>query len=208
MSMIAFIGNKGGIGKSTNAHLVCLGAVLCKVPAIYILTDPKRKIRAAGRPYGVWDGRNPADLARMLSIAKTESGIFAIDGGGNRPAFDTELANIADLAIIPFKNTDEDLDPALDDLAANPQAYIMPSAWPPNALARQAAQKYITRAAKTTDRLIMPPVSHANSITELLSEELESPSTEARAAARKLFNIVYNYLPEATAPFDEETATA
>src|SRR5579872_2096888 len=55
---IVFVGGgKGGVGKSATSHLACLGAILCNQPAAYVLTDPSRKMRGEGRPYGVLDGR-------------------------------------------------------------------------------------------------------------------------------------------------------
>jgi hypothetical protein len=83
-------GSKGGVGKSTNAHLSCLGAILSGQPAAYVLTDPDREMRGKGRPYEVLDGRKPNDLASILKASRmTSGGWLIIDGGGNRPAFDS-----------------------------------------------------------------------------------------------------------------------
>jgi hypothetical protein len=90
---IFFGGSKGGVGKSATSHLACLGAVLCNQAAAYVLTDPDREIRDKGRPYDVLDGRQPKQLANILSASEsTPDGWLIIDGGGNRPAFDSELA--------------------------------------------------------------------------------------------------------------------
>jgi chromosome partitioning protein len=70
--------------------LACLGAILLDQPAAYVLTDPDRKIRSKGKPYEVLDGTDLKDLARILKASQTTSGGWSIiDGGGNRPAFDS-----------------------------------------------------------------------------------------------------------------------
>src|SRR5579884_227822 len=66
--LVFFGGSKGGVGKSTNAHLACLGAILCNQPAAYVLTDPDREIREKGRPYEVLDGREPKELANTRHV--------------------------------------------------------------------------------------------------------------------------------------------
>lgn len=96
--LVFFGGSKGGVGKSATSHLACLGAVLSNQPAAYVLTDPDREIRDKGRPYDVLDGRNPKLLANILSASQnTPEGWLIIDGGGNRPAFDAEIASEVDL---------------------------------------------------------------------------------------------------------------
>ena len=43
-------GSKGGVGKSTDAHLSCLGAILCNQAAAYVLTDRTAKSAIRGGP--------------------------------------------------------------------------------------------------------------------------------------------------------------
>lgn len=97
---VYFGGRKGGATKTTTSHLFCLGAILHKQPAAYVLTDPDRQLKEEGRPYSVLDGRNPGELAKILgTIDAHRNGWWVIDGGGNRPAFDAEMAKIADLVV-------------------------------------------------------------------------------------------------------------
>src|SRR5579884_405701 len=111
--LVFFGGSKGGVGKSTNAHLACLGAILSDQPAAYVLTDPDREIRDKGRPYDVLDGRDPNDLANILKASrKTSGGWLIIDGGGNRPAFDAAIAETVDLCMFPFRPSHEDMAPS------------------------------------------------------------------------------------------------
>jgi hypothetical protein len=102
--IVFFGGSKGGVGKSTTSHLACLGAILCNQAAAYVLTDPDRKIRDKGRPYDVLDGTDPKQLAQILKASQsTSDGWLIIDGGGNRPAFDSAIAEEADLCIFSFR---------------------------------------------------------------------------------------------------------
>src|ERR1700722_2378078 len=104
MKVIAVLGGKGGTTKTASAHLICLGAFLQGTPAAYVLTDPERKVRGEGRPYAVLDGRLPDKLALIFTSSQSNlNGWLIIDGGGNRPDFDIEISNNADLAIIPFR---------------------------------------------------------------------------------------------------------
>src|ERR1700736_5531022 len=101
---VFFGGTKGGVGKSLASHLACLGAILHNQPAAYVLTDPDREMRGKGRPYSVFDGREAKPLANILSASRsTLNGWLVIDGGGNRPAFDSAIADEADLCILPFR---------------------------------------------------------------------------------------------------------
>ena len=87
MSNLIFIGGqKGGSTKTTTAHLMCLGAILRGQPAAYVLTDPLRSLKTEGRPYGVMDGRDSNELAKIITASSnTKNGWLIVDGGGNRP---------------------------------------------------------------------------------------------------------------------------
>lgn len=193
MSKFIYIGGqKGGTTKTTTAHLLCLGAILRGVPSAYVLTDPNRQLKTEGRPYAVLDGRDPAQLAQIIDASHTTlNGWLVVDGGGNRPAFDAELAALADLCLLPFRPSEEDLDALALDMRALPNALAWPSAWPTNQYARKAAQVYVDGLAKAFPaRVITTPVFFVNSISELTSAVLESPSTPVRNAARRAFDVV------------------
>ena len=136
MKSIAVLGEKGGTTKTATSHLLCLGAQLQGIPACYVLTDPKRKVRAEGRPYAVLDGRAPEQLAVIFSSRDASlNGWLIVDGGGNRPDFDKEVAQNVDLTIIPFRASEEDIDSTAQSLASLPQSLAWPTAWPTNAFA-------------------------------------------------------------------------
>src|SRR5208283_1808142 len=190
--LVFFGGSKGGVGKSATSHLACLGAILCNQPAAYVLTDPDREIREKGRPYEVLDGRQPKQLANILSASQSApEGWLIIDGGGNRPAFDSEIAGEVDLCILPFRPSHEDMDTVSRDMDRIENALAWPTAWPTNIFAIPAAQSFINRLSKKySSRVITKPIPFVNSASDLLAESLESPSSPVRRLARKVFSVM------------------
>jgi hypothetical protein len=190
--LVFFGGSKGGVGKSATSHLACLGAILCNQPAAYVLTDPDREIRDKGRPYDVLDGRQPKQLANILSASRsTPDGWLIIDGGGNRPAFDLEIANEVDLCIFPFRPSHEDMDTVSMDMDRIANALAWPTAWPTNIFAIPAAQSFISRLGKKyPSRVITKVIPFVNSASDLLAETLDSPSPPVRRLARKVFSVM------------------
>lgn len=180
--LVFFGGSKGGVGKSATSHLACLGAILCNQPAAYVLTDPDREVRDKGRPYDVLDGRQPKQLASILSASQsTPDGWLIIDGGGNRPAFDSAIAEEVDLCIFPFRPSHEDLDTVSRDMDRIANALAWPTAWPTNIFAIPAAQSFINRLSKQyPSRVIAKPIPFVNSASDLLAESLDSPSSPVR----------------------------
>lgn len=190
--LVFFGGSKGGVGKSATSHLACLGAILCNQAAAYVLTDPDREIRDKGRPYDVLDGRQPKELANILNASRsTSEGWLIIDGGGNRPAFDTAIAEEVDLCIFPFRPSNEDMDTVSQDMDRISNALAWPTAWPTNIFAIPAAQGFIHRLSKKyPSRVITKPIPFVNSASDLLAESLETPSAPVRRLARRVFSLM------------------
>jgi chromosome partitioning protein len=196
MSITVYVGGqKGGTAKTTTAHLLCLGSVLMKQPAAYVLTDPKRKLKSEGRPYGVLDGREPTKLAEILAANhSTLNGWLVIDGGGNRPLFDKTMADEVDLCLLPYRDSEEDFEMVKADLETNQEALAWPAAWPTNEKAAKVAQRYIDNLMRDfPDRVISLPIYFINSAKELLANVLGEPSTLVRGGARRAFDIMSNY---------------
>lgn len=196
MSNIVYVGGqKGGTTKTCTGHLLCLGAILCRQPADYVLTDPNRQLKEEGRPYGVIDGKEPMKLAQIITAShSTKNGWLIIDGGGNRPAFDKEMAKEAQLVLLPFRDSEEDLDAVSLDLQAIPHALAWPSAWPTNAKAQATAQNLIDALDLAfPQRVIKKPLYFVNSAKELLGASLDNPTTPVRSAARRAFGIMADH---------------
>lgn len=198
MNVVFIAGSKGGVGKSATAHLACLGAMLRNQPAAYVLTDPNRKIRGEGRPYSVLDGREPHQLANILGASHlTLNGWLIIDGGGNRPAFDAAIAAEANLCLLPFRASEEDLDTVADDMRRIPNAVARPTAWPTNAFAERASLYYVEALAKAFPlRVINTPIPFVNSVSELLAASLDAPSSPVRQLARRVFDVMADRFDE------------
>jgi hypothetical protein len=207
MKSVAVLGGKGGTTKTASSHLVCLGAYLHGIPAAYALTDPMRKVRGEGRPYAVLDGRLPEQLALILDSSRSNlNGWLIIDGGGNRPEFDIEVSKHVDLTLIPFRASEEDIDTVAQSLAAMPKALAWPSAWPTNAFAVNSAQYLLEGLGKAfPQRIVTPAIPFVNSISDLLSSTLASPSTSVRHTARRTFETVSDYY-DAHAPIEKRGA--
>src|SRR3984957_8424982 len=207
--LVFFGGSKGGVGKSATSHLACLGAILCNQPAAYVLTDPDREIREKGRPYDVLDGRQPKQLANILSASQgTRDGWLIIDCGGNRPAFDLEIAQEVDLCIFPFRPSHEDMDTVSRDLDRITNAVAWPTAWPTNIFAIPAAQSFINRLSKKyPGRVISKAIPFVNSASDLLAESLDSPSSPVRRLARKVFGVMEAQFERSVKPSKRRAAS-
>ncbi|MGA8028924.1 MAG: hypothetical protein WB992_17425 [Bryobacteraceae bacterium] len=194
---VVFIAGTNGVGKSATSHLACLGAVLRNQPAAYVLTDPNRKIRGEGRPYSVLDGREPHESASIIGASHlTLNGWLIIDGGGNRPAFDAAIAGEANLCILPFRASEEDLDTVAEYMRRMPNAVAWPTAWPTNSFAERAAAYYVDALAKAFPlRVITTPIPFVNSVWELLAA-LGSPSSPVRQLAKRVFDVMSHTFDE------------
>jgi chromosome partitioning protein len=195
MKSVAILGGKGGTTKTAMSHLLCLGADLQGMPACYVLTDPQRKVRGEGRPYAVLDGRMPEQLAIIFSSRDSNvNGWLIIDGGGNRPEFDKQVAENVDLTIVPFRASEEDIDTVAQSLSSLPNSLAWPSAWPTNAFAINSARYLLEGLSKAfPERIITPPIPFVNSISDLLAMNLVAPSTAVRVTARKAFHTMSDY---------------
>jgi hypothetical protein len=206
---VFFGGGKGGVGKTLDSHLACLGAVLCNQPAAYVLTDPDRELRGKGRPYEVLDGRQPQELAKILEASRSApDGWLIIDGGGNRPAFDLAIADEVDLCIFPFRPSQEDMDTVSKDMDRIANALAWPTAWPTNIFAMPSAQSFINRLSKAyPGRVINKAIPFVNSASDLLAESLDSPTSPVRRLARKVFGVMEAQFERSVKPSKRRAAS-
>jgi chromosome partitioning protein len=157
--IICVIGNKGGTGKTTLSHMLCQGMGLLGQRSVCVLTDTHREpLAPTGRRYLVADARTREGLARVVDkIRSLNAWMGVIDGGGNRTETDQELYGLADLVLLPFRDSQEDIRTVIRDLEMFPRAYAIPSQWPTNAWARDAAERLLQdMLAPYHDRILDP----------------------------------------------------
>ena len=70
MKIVSFLGKKGGVGKTTNAHAAAHGLGMAGVPAAYVLTDKRELLSDEKRVYTIIDGRTVPQLERAIASAR------------------------------------------------------------------------------------------------------------------------------------------
>jgi hypothetical protein len=166
-------GDKGGTGKSTTAHLAAVGLSMLRppVPACVVTTDPREfPLTDDGRRYVVLDGREPEQLAAILTgLAVLEDDpVVLIDGAAARHELDAALsALVRPLAtVVPFMAARHEFDRARLTLDALPAAYGLPSAW--GTRKEDARRREAWPLPASPDRLLAP-VPRMAPLSELLS---------------------------------------
>ena len=183
------LGNKGGTGKTTISHMLGQGLGLLGFRTVVAVTDETREpLSRAGRRYLPADARSPEQLARIAAKLRGLDGwIGVIDGGGGRTEFDTQLARMASVVLLPFRDSHEDLRTVLKDLERFPAACGVPSQWPTNTFARDAAQRSLEALLADYADRFLPPVMSLSATKLLLQLEIPaSLPTPVSAACRSL----------------------
>jgi len=195
--IICVIGNKGGTGKTTLSHMLCQGLGLLGQRAACVLTDTSREpLVPTGRRYVLADARTRESLTKVVDkLRMLENWIGVIDGGGNRTEMDRKLYALSDLALLPFRESHEDIRTVLRDLEMFPRAYAIPTQWPTNPWQREAADRSVARLLGAHRHRILRPVNALSSTKLLLQkqlpEQLPTPLANAcRAVARQLLEVL------------------
>jgi chromosome partitioning protein len=195
--IICVIGNKGGTGKTTLSHMLSQGMGLLGQRSVCVLTDTHREpLASAGRRYLLADARSREALAKVVDkIRSLNAWMGVIDGGGNRTEMDRKLYGLADLVLLPFRDSHEDIRTVIRDLELFPRAYAIPTQWPTNAWQREAAEKTISEMlAPFHDRILEPVYSLASSKL-LLQSQLPTPlptplANACRSAAHQVLDLL------------------
>lgn len=195
--IICIIGNKGGTGKTTLSHMLAQGLGLLGRKSACVLTDTSREpLAPEGRRYITADARTRDALVKVVDKLRTLEGwIGVIDGGGNRTEVDRRLYALADIVILPFRESHEDIRTVLRDLEMFPRAYALPSQWPSNAWQRATADRQVAQLMGAYRHRILRPVG-ALSATKLLlqkhvPEQFPTPVGNAcRALARQVMGVM------------------
>jgi hypothetical protein len=108
---------------------------------------------------------------------------------------DRKLYGLADLVLLPFSDSHEDIRTVVRDLEMFPRAYAIPTQWPTNAWQREAAEKTVRdMLAPYHDRLLDPVFSLSASKLLLQKEIPESLPTPLANAARSMAHQVLELL--------------
>ena len=201
--IICVIGNKGGTGKTTLSHMLSQGMGLLGQRSVCVLTDTHREpLDPAGRRYLVADARSREALAKVTDkIRSLKAWMGVIDGGGNRTEMDRRLYGLADLVLLPFRDSHEDIRTVIQDLEQFPRAYAIPTQWPTNAWQREVADKTVAEMLAPFHDRILEPVFALSASKQLLQtrlpDSLPTPLANAcRAAAHQVLDLLQIPLAE------------
>lgn len=195
--VICIIGNKGGTGKTTISHMLSQGFGLLGQRCACVLTDAAREpLALQGRRYLLADARSPEALGKVMDKLRTLNGWMGIvDGGGNRTEMDRKLYALADLVLLPFRDSHEDIRTVIRDLEMFPRAWALPSQWPTNIWQREAAQRTIdTQLSGFTERILDPVAALSSSkilLQKQIPAQLPTPLANAcRGIARQVLDLL------------------
>lgn len=195
--IICVIGNKGGTGKTTLSHMLCQGMGLLGQRSVCVLTDTYREpLDPAGRRYLVADARTREALGKVVDkVRSLKAWMGVIDGGGNRTEMDRKLYGVADLVLLPFRDSHEDIRTVVRDLEMFPRAYAIPTQWPTNVWQREAAEKTVTDLLAPYRDRILEPVAVLSATKLLLQREIPSGlptplGNACRGVARQVLELL------------------
>jgi len=195
--IICVIGNKGGTGKTTLSHMLCQGMGLVGQRSVCVLTDTHREpLDPTDRRYLIADARSREALTKVVDkVRGLKAWLGVIDGGGNRTEMDKRLYGLADLVLLPFRDSHEDIRTVVRDLEMFPRAYAIPTQWPTNAWQREAAEKAVAELLSPyRDRILDPVFSLSASkllLQKNLPESLPTPLANAcRAVAHQVVDLL------------------
>ncbi len=195
--LICVIGNKGGTGKTSITHMLCHGLGLLGKHSISVLTDVGREpLTRQNRHYIPLDARDPEKLEKIISKLRTMPDWFGvIDGGSNRPEVDQHLYDLADLALLPFRDSHEDMRTVCHDLDSYPDAFGVPSQWPTNPWQQLAAERTLDELMQSYRPRLLDPVYSVSSSKLLLEYAIPSSlPTALNNVSRRLARQVMEHL--------------
>ena len=210
-TIIGILGNKGGTGKTTLTHLVAHGLALAGHRVVAATTDAGREpLAKTHRRYLPVDARTPEALEKVAAkLANVDGWYGVLDGGANRPETDLRLAALADLVLLPFRDSPEDLRVVTHDLDRFPGALALPSQWPTNVWQREAAERALGRSLAGYASRILRPVPAVSATKQLL--EIVPPAKlppQVDQAARDLADTVLARLGPRRVGADAEAVAA
>jgi chromosome partitioning protein len=196
VKIVSFVGEKGGVGKTTNAHATAHGLSMLGIPAAYVMTDKRELLSDEHRVYTIIDGRTVPQLEQAVATARQHEGkgVLVIDGGGNRAAVDDLLTSISDAVILPFTADDDSVYVAAKEMAQFPGAWGLPSNWPTNSKAVTVDEGYIEKLETLYPARLLTPTPATHSIRDFLLQSfsgtlLPPAQRYCRALARQVTDV-------------------
>ena len=197
MRIVSFLGKKGGVGKTTNAHAAAHGLSMAGIPAAYVLTDKRELLSDEKRVYTIIDGRTVPQLERAIASARQRdsNGVFVIDGGGNRGVVDELIASVSNVVIFPFSADDDSVFVVNEEMGQFADAWAMPSNWPTNSKAQTVDAGYIEKLEANYPGRMLPimPATHAIRdflLTGFNGSVLPPAQRYCRALARQIADLL------------------
>jgi chromosome partitioning protein len=213
--IICVIGNKGGTGKTTLSHMLCQGMGLLGQRSVCVLTDIEREpLDPVHRRYLTADARTREALAKVVDKIRTlHAWLGVIDGGGNRTEMDRRLYGLADLVLLPFRDSHEDIRTVTRDLEMFPRAYAVPMQWPTNPWQREAAEKTVAEHLAPYHDRILSPVAALSASKLLLQKQvpttLPTPLNQAcRGVAHQVVDLLQLSIDDELAQTDAQQRVA
>jgi chromosome partitioning protein len=201
--IICIIGNTSGAGKTTLTHMLAHGLGLFGKDTVAVLTDPHRQgLKKANRNYLPFDARRPENLRQVVvKLRELAHWHGVIDYGGNRPSASATLAALADLVLLPFRDSQEGFRSVAEDLQRFPRAYALPSQWPTDPWQLELANQALERTLPHARSRVLEPVYAQSATTVLLEQELPSLlpaalNNSCRMLALQAMELVGIPLPE------------
>jgi hypothetical protein len=205
--IVCIIGNKGGTGKTTLSHMLCQGMGLLGQRSVCVLTDTHREpLDPDGRRYLVADARTREALGKVVDKIRTLPGwLGVIDGGGNRSEMDRKLYSLANLVLLPFRDSHEDIRTVIKDLESFPRAWAIPSQWPGNPWQQETAGKTLREQLGQYQERVLQPVNALSASKLLLQKRIPGKlPTPLGNACRALAGQVLDMLEIACKAPEEE----
>ena len=174
MRIASFLGRKGGVGKTTNAHASAHGLSMVGIPAAYVMTDDRELLSDDKRVYSIIDGRTVPQLEKAIATARQHTGhngVMVMDGGGNRAVVDDLLASISNVILLPFTADDDSVYVVATDLNRFPAAFALPSNWPTNSKAANIDAGYLQKLEAQFPGRILPPIPATHAIRDFVLSE-------------------------------------
>jgi len=155
------------------------------VPAFVLTTDRGERVRTDPRRYVTEDARTPdALIAQMERLLSVERLLIVVDGAAAREDIDAVVADVADVAVLPFGPSEQDVERALDDMARMPKAVALPNRWPKHPGVAKRARHWLEMVPEARR---MPPFPTIPKLDGLLSAKgYRDAAYEIASPARNL----------------------